>query len=72
MQRTTHHYPAIWIALLLAVSIAWIFSCSEDKNDPVSPTVTDKSDCRGCHTNQSMLQATALPDSAQGDPSGEG
>jgi uncharacterized lipoprotein YajG len=70
VQRTS-----LLIILAIALSVILLSGCSKDDNkNPVAPTLTDKADCAGCHENETMLKATALPDttSSGGDTSGEG
>ncbi len=48
---------------------------SDDDSNPIGPdpTVDLTADCIGCHTNEALLRATAIPDEdPSGDPSGEG
>ena len=64
-----------WLmAALLVLFIAFsIWSCSEDNNPAAPAGESLRADCIGCHTNETMLKAVALPDTAPaGDPSGEG
>ncbi|MBU1936540.1 hypothetical protein KKG05_04010 [bacterium] len=64
-----------FILIFLVVGL-FVWSCSEDEDKPpVGPGPTEElaDDCIGCHTNEDMLRATALPDEEPpGDPSGEG
>lgn len=64
------------IPALLALMLVFA-GCSDDDetNTPFTPEeeMDLTADCIGCHSNDEMLQATALPDEdPPGDPSGEG
>lgn len=69
------HKEITFIFFFLVVGLL-IWSCSEKEDTlPVGPEPTDElaDDCIGCHTNEDLLRATALPDEEPpGDPSGEG
>lgn len=58
--RTLFHL----VALILIAGLALSMGCSEDPTaPPVVPEVTvTKATCEGCHTSESMLRATVLPD----------
>jgi hypothetical protein len=62
--------------LILLSAVIMIWSCSsDDETSPLGPEPTTDltADCIGCHTNEALLRATAIPDEApSGDPSGEG
>jgi hypothetical protein len=64
-----------FIFIFLVVGL-FIWSCSEDEDKPPvgsEPTEELADDCIGCHTDEDLLKATALPDEdPSGDPSGEG
>ncbi|MBU0690635.1 hypothetical protein KKC97_08730 [bacterium] len=65
------------LILILLCAAALFWSCSKDDSstNPVGPDPTEEltADCIGCHTNEAMLRATAIPDEEpSGDPSGEG
>ena len=62
------------VALLGLFAFALLFwGCSEDDNPAAPSGEAYRADCIGCHTNEAMLRAVALPDTAPaGDPTGEG
>lgn len=65
----------VWMAALLGLfAFALLFWGCGDEDNPAAPSgETYRADCIGCHTNEAMLRAVALPDTAPaGDPSGEG
>lgn len=67
--------PRAGLALLLAVLLACfaLTGCGDDDEPGVTdPETTQKATCEGCHTNEAMLQATALPDPPPPEDEGEG
>ena len=49
------------LALALLVFTMVIAGCSDDE-PVVLPDATEKATCEGCHVDEAMLKATALPD----------
>ena len=67
-----HQWRILMFALLLLAGLV-LWGCSEeDKTAPTAPQEV-RADCIGCHTSETSLRATALPDTqnANQDP-GEG
>ncbi|MFZ5432888.1 MAG: hypothetical protein ACOZB3_03850 [Calditrichota bacterium] len=59
------------IGLLFAAFAFW--GCSDEDNPAAPAGEANTADCIGCHTNETMLKAVALPDTgSSGDDSGEG
>ena len=71
-----HISSRIRIVFILFVVGMLVWSCSEnEETTPAGPeNGTDlTADCIGCHSNEDLLKATAVPDeNPPGDPSGEG
>lgn len=51
----------IVLTMLLSFGIAF-WGCSGDEDNPVVPGSELRADCIGCHQSESMLRATAAPD----------
>ncbi|MBU0507231.1 hypothetical protein KKH27_00145 [bacterium] len=64
------------VTLLGLLALGLTFGGCSDEDNPAAPPDTIegyRADCIGCHTNEAMLRAVAVPDTAPpGDPSGEG
>ena len=61
-----------WLAAgSLALGGLWGCSSSDSNGDGGGGPVLQVATCEGCHTNQAMLIATALPDTLPAD-TGEG
>ncbi len=52
--------------------LAMILSGCSELADPLEREGGPSANCVSCHTNQAILQATAEPDTAGGEPEGEG
>lgn len=55
-----HKKTSILIALIVCSIALW--SCSDDETNPAAPGSELRGDCLGCHTSETMLRATAAPD----------